>query len=270
MAVEFGLGSLQAEVLKLPGLAHAFTTREGGCSQGAFASLNLKYPVNEQDETGGQLRVRQNREQICQALALPFQDLVACQQTHEDRIQLVTPAEKGRGALSHEDGFAGTDGLITAHAGIPLLVMVADCYPVLMADPVQKVVAAVHSGWRGTQQQIARKALQQMQQQFGSRPADIRLAIGPGIGFDRFEVGAEVVEAFADQIDTTDPELVRPDGSRFRLNLPGILRLQALAEGLLPEQIEILSLCTLTDQRFFSYRREGGVTGRQAGLIGWL
>ncbi|HEY9843661.1 MAG TPA: polyphenol oxidase family protein, partial [Candidatus Obscuribacterales bacterium] len=145
----------------------------------------------------------------------------------------------------------------------------ADCYPVLMADPVRRVAAAVHSGWRGTQQQIAARALQAMIAHHGSDPHDIRLAIGPGIGFANFEVGPEVVAAFSAQLDTQDPELVQPAGPKFRLNLPAILRLQALAAGLEPEHIEILPYCTLSDERFYSYRRQAGVTGRQAGLIGW-
>lgn len=259
---------LQAQVLNLPGLAHVFTTRAGGVSEEAFASLNLKYPVDDKDETGGEARVRENRRRICDQLGLPFERMTACQQVHGDRVQTVGAAEAGRGALAHADGFAATDGLLTATAGIALMVMVADCYPVLMADPVQKIAAGVHSGWRGTRQQIARKALEQMIA-LGAKPADIRLAIGPGIGYDSFEIGAEVVEAFAGQIDTDDSQLVRRVGEKFRMNLPEILRRQALAVGLRPEHVEIVPGCTLSDEGMFSYRRQGGVTGRQAGLIGW-
>lgn len=258
---------LQAAVLDLPGLAHVFTTRHGGVSQGAFASLNLKYPVDGNDEPDGDENVKHNRHTVCDFLGLPLSRMAACQQVHGDRIETVL--EGGRGALAHADGYAATDGLLTPRAGIALMVMVADCYPVMMADPVKKVAAAVHSGWRGTQQQIARKALQRMKADHGCKPADIRLAIGPGIGFERFEVGSEVVDAFADQIDISDSQLVEPFGSKARLNLPAILRLQALAEGLDPAHVEIVPGCTVSDERFFSYRRQQGVTGRQAGLIGW-
>ncbi|HEY9841651.1 MAG TPA: polyphenol oxidase family protein, partial [Candidatus Obscuribacterales bacterium] len=203
---------LQSRVLDLPDLVHVFTSRAGGISTGAFAELNLKYPVNEGDEPEGYPRVRENRRRVCDFLGLPAEALVACQQVHGDRVQPVRAADRGRGALDHADGFADTDGLITAESGIPLMVMVADCYPVLMADPVRRVAAAVHSGWRGTQQQIARKALRAMIDDFGSDPGDIRLAIGPGIGFARFEVGEEVVTAFGDQIDRDDHHLVRREG----------------------------------------------------------
>ncbi len=260
---------LQASVLKLPGLSHVFTTRLGGVSAGRFAELNLKYPVSEGDELTGYEHVRQNRRRVCESLNLSFEDHVACQQVHGERVQRVTATERGRGSQEHYDGFADTDGLLTAEAGIALMVMVADCYPVLMADPVQRVVAAVHSGWRGTRLQITQKALQAMISENGSKPEDIRLAIGPGIGFSRFEVGPEVLEAFAGQFDLEDPQLVRQVGEKYRLNLPEILRRQALAENLLPEHIEIVPGCTLSDERFYSYRREAGVTGRQAGWIGW-
>lgn len=263
---------LKAQVLNLPGLAHVFTTRMGGVSTGEFASLNLKYPVDDKDETGGDAHVTENRRRVCESLNLPFERMVACQQVHEAVVQTVTSAEAGRGARSHADGFPGTDGLLSAEAGIALMVMVADCYPVLMADPVRRVAAAVHSGWRGTQKGIAVVALEQMIAQ-GCKPGDIRLAIGPGIGYARFEVGPEVVAAFGDAIDASDPQVCvpQPDGSgKYRLNLPEILRRQALAAGLDPAHVEIVPGCTLSDERFYSYRRQQGVTGRQAGLIGWV
>lgn len=260
---------LQAGVLSLPGLSHVFTTRRGGVSTGVFAELNLKYPVMAGDEIGGEEQVRENRRRVCEFLQLPFANHVACQQVHGERVERVTRAEAGRGSDRHDDGFADTDGLLTAESGIALMVMVADCYPVLMADPVRRVAAAVHSGWRGTRLQITRKALQAMSAEHGSRPEDIRLAIGPGIGFEQFEVGAEVLEAFAGQLEPEDHTVVRQVAEKFRLNLPEVLRRQALAEGLRPEHVEIVPGCTVSDENFYSYRREAGVTGRQAGWIGW-
>jgi YfiH family protein len=260
---------LQARVLQLPGLAHVFTTRQGGISSGAFAELNLKYPVSEGDELGGDARVAENRRRVCEFLDLPFASHVACQQVHGKRVERVTAAEAGRGARSQTDGFAETDGLVTNEAGMALMAMVADCYPVLMADPVRRVAAAVHSGWRGTKLGILAEALQRMIQEDECRPEEIRLAIGPGIGFENFEIGADVIEAFRDQIDVADPALVRQIGEKFRLNLPEVLRRQALEQGLKAEHLEILPICTLSDSRFYSYRREGGITGRQAGWIGW-
>lgn len=266
---------LQSTLLsEIPGLSHVFTTRLGGISEGPFAELNLKYPVNEQDEPNGHARVRQNRQRVCEYLGLPLENLVACQQVHGRRVQVVGDAERGTGAFAQEDGIPETDGLLTAKADIPLLVMVADCLPVLMADPVRKVCAAVHSGWRGTQAQICREALQRLKQDFGCQAEDIRLAVGPGIGFDSFEVGPEVLEAFGAELNRDDLSLVQrkeSDEEKYLLNLAEIVGRQALAEGLNPRHIEILYHDTFADdQLFYSYRREQGVTGRQGGLIGWL
>ncbi|MGV3522862.1 MAG: peptidoglycan editing factor PgeF [Candidatus Sericytochromatia bacterium] len=262
---------LQSSLLaRLPGLSHGFTTRLGGVSEGPFHSLNLKYPVSASDETGGDDKVYENRRRVCLHLGLKAEDLVACQQVHGQQIGVVSTAERGRGAFSQQDALPETDGLITDVAALPLLVMVADCYPVLLADPVRRAVGAVHSGWRGTQQNIAVAALEKMQAQYGSRPEDVRVAIGPGIGFAHFEVGPEVIAAFADQIDLGDPQVVASSGTRYRLNLPEILRRQLLKAGIQPEHLDVVAGCTVAEaERFYSFRREQGRTGRQAGIIAW-
>jgi len=256
----------------IPGLSHVFTTRLGGISEGPFASLNLKYPFSETDEQGGHARVRQNRQRVCDHLGLPLENLSACQQVHGKRIQVVTQIERGSGAFAQEDAFPETDGLITAEKEIPLMALTADCLPVLMADPIKKVCAAVHSGWRGTQQEVVLEAIRKMCSELGSKLEDIRLAIGPGIGFDSFEVGPDVLEAFGDAVNPDDLSLVQPgsqDG-KYLLNLAEIVGRQALVEGLNPRHIEILYQDTFSDERlFYSYRRDQKITGRQAGLIGW-
>ncbi len=252
----------------IPSLACAFTDRRGGVSEGEFASLNLKYPVTPQDETGGEKRVFTNRQRVCEAIGLKAHNTVACQQVHGHYVHEVSTADAGRGALQHEDGIPESDGLLTRETRIPLLIMVADCYPVVLADPVLKIVAAVHSGWRGTQQQIAVQALHQMQAH-GSRAENIYGIIGTGIGFDSFEVGGEVVDAFATQINASDPRLVKQVGEKYRLNLPRILQGQLQGAGIPEAQIQWLGGDTLTDENCFSYRRQKGVTGRQGVIVGW-
>lgn len=253
----------------IPGLACAFTQRQGGVSKGPFASLNLKFPVNDQDEPEGMTTVWQNRQKVCQHLGLAAENMVACQQVHGDLVYTVHAQDAGRGAKQHEQGIPETDGLLTREIGIPLLIMVADCYPVVLVDPVQRVLAAVHSGWRGTEQRIASLALQHMVESHQTRPEDVRCVIGTGIDFHSFEVGAEVVEAFQGQINLSNPERVKAIGPKYRLNLPGILQDQLTAAGVLPAHIERLGGDTLSDESYFSYRRQGGVTGRQGVIIGW-
>lgn len=263
---------LQSQLLQsIPGFQHLFTTRNGGVSRGDFSSLNLKYPVTPQDDTGQEAAVRENRQRVCDFLGLALEQMVTSQQIHADHIHEVTRKDAGRGAFSHADGLSACDGLMTQEKGLALLVMVADCYPVMLVDPQQRAAAVLHSGWRGTQKQITSKGILQMQHRYGSRPGDLYVAIGPGIGFDRFEVGPEVLEAFQEQISADDPELVFHQGDgKVRLNLPEIIRRQALQAQVPEAQIELVGGCTHSEaERFFSYRRDGGRTGRLGGWLGW-
>jgi polyphenol oxidase len=253
----------------IPGFSCAFTDRLGGHSQGAFESLNLKYPVTAQDEPHGDENVWKNRHRVCQHLGLSTERLVACQQVHGKGVYTVHETDAGRGAKSHEDGIPETDGLLTTVRNIPLLIMVADCYPVVLVDPVQRVASAVHSGWRGTQQGIVLEALKTMIEQHHSRVNDVRCVIGTGISFHSFEVGSEVVDAFQGQVDLAHPDRVKAVEHKYRLNLPGILQDQLRSAGVTAAHIEILDGDTLTNENYFSYRRQNGMTGRQGVVIGW-
>jgi polyphenol oxidase len=255
--------------LSIPGLRHGFSTRLGGVSEGAYASLNLKYPTTEVGESFE--HIAENRRRLGQALDLDMERWVACRQCHGAGIETVTRADAGRGALRQEDGLADTDGLITSESQLPLLIQVADCLPILLLAPAVHAIGAVHAGWRGTQGQILARAVAQMQTNFGAQPEQIQIAIGPGIGFAHFEVGAEVAEAFSDQIDLKDGQLAYAKGEKYHLNLVEINRRQALQAGVLPASIWSLDRCTVREpELFFSFRREAGVTGRLGGLIGWV
>ena len=116
--------------------------------------------------------------------------VVQAHQVHGDRVAVVTSARTTREELE------GYDALVTDVPGVAIGARTADCIPVLMYDPVRRVVAAVHSGWKGTVLKIAAKALAVMASKYGTRAADILAVIGPGIGPDSFQVGPEVTEAF--------------------------------------------------------------------------
>lgn len=257
---------LQLETLQHPKIAHGFSTRQGGVSTGPYASLNLKLPHYEQDDDLS--AVMENRRRLCVGLGVDPTRLVACQQVHGKQIHKVTAPDAGRGHASHLDGIPECDGLITDLVGVPLLVMVADCIPVILTDPQQGVVAAVHAGWRGTQQGIVAEAIELMVQDYGANPSDIHVGIGAGIGFDAFEVGPEVAEAFQDQIDLSDASLAYQKGEKYHLNLQAINRLQAQAKGVPDTQIAHLPHCTFRESElFYSYRRDKGVTGRLGALV---
>jgi YfiH family protein len=147
------------------------------------------------------------------------------------------------------------DGHVTSLAGVGLLVQVADCLPVALATPDR--VAMVHCGWRGVAGGIVARAVGE----FDTPPTAV---VGPGIGRCCFEVGPEVIEAFADVPGAADPSPGRADGRLLDLRLVAEARLRAAGV----ERVEHVDLCThCRDDLFFSHRRDGGVTGRQCGIV---
>lgn len=159
------------------------------------------------------------------------------------------------------------DALLTARRGVALSVQVADCVPILLADPVAGLIAAVHAGWRGTVAGVLPATLRMLRAR-GGRAADVRMAIGPSIGVCCFEVGEEVVEAFRRSAPDAGPCII--PGPRPRIDLVEANRRQALALGVAPENTGAAGLCTACRPDLLeSYRRSGGSPGRMAGVIAW-
>jgi polyphenol oxidase len=147
------------------------------------------------------------------------------------------------------------DALITDRLGLGVAIRTADCYPILLADAQNRAVAAVHAGWRGTAGRIVVKTLDQMRACFGTTPADVHAAIGPGIGVCCYEVGDEVARRFGFD-------------ARTHLDLASENRKQLEAAGVPSQNIEALGVCTFCDaERFFSYRREKESARRMTSFI---
>ena len=147
------------------------------------------------------------------------------------------------------------DALITDRPGVAVSVRTADCYPILLADVRTRAVAAVHAGWRGTAARIVAEALDKMRAQFGTRPADVIAAIGPGIGACCYEVGPEVAREFGIT-------------GRTHLDLAEANRRQLAAAGVPEAQIDLLGQCTCCGvERFHSYRRDREQAGRMIAYI---
>jgi len=164
------------------------------------------------------------------------------------------------------------DGVMTDENGVALVVQVADCVPLLMADRRTGAIAAVHAGWRGTAANIAAAAVHRLQQQYGCRPEDLVAAIGPSIGACCYQVGFEVREAFLSPSSPVDldgwfsPDPHRSD--RLRFDGWAANRDQLIAAGLNPAHVHVARLCTMTHlSHFYSYRAEGAGTGRLLGVI---
>ena len=198
---------------------------------------------------------------------LPY-PVICGHQVHGTEVAIVD-----RPDLTRED-LEGYDALITALPGLAVGVRTADCVPVLLYDPGKRVVAAIHSGWKGTVQKISPKALALLTQQFGCRPADIRAAIGPCIGVESFQVGAEVVDRFREQGFPMDeigrfasghPEIPMHDGHHIDLVRANLWLLEG--SGIRPGNIQVAGIDTYRDTSFFSARREGTACGRTINAI---
>ena len=198
---------------------------------------------------------------------LPY-PVIQGHQVHGDGIAVID-----RPGLTRED-LEGYDAFVCALPGVAIGVRTADCVPVLLYDPARRVIAAVHSGWKGTVLKIAQKTIALMESDFGCRPADMRAAIGPAIGPDSFQVGEEVVERFRDAgFPMQEVWSFRGpgDGSPmsgghhidlFRSNA-WLLERCGVPSG----RIQVCGIDTYTDPSFFSARREGTSCGRNINAI---
>jgi YfiH family protein len=259
----------------LSGILHGVFTRKNGKSKGPFQSLNVSFGVGDNDQT-----VLENRKIISQCFN--DNDLVFLDQVHGTRIIAYSKEhlfyrvsdtkdcfkDEYSETLSAQTDISGieserrfeADAIVTDIPGKLLVIQVADCQSVLIYDPVQQVAANVHSGWRGSINNIIGCTLKEMENSFGCRTRDIVAGIGPSLG----PCCAEFVN-YENEI----PELFwkyKNDNNHF--DFWSISRDQLCEAGVLLENVDLSQMCTKCDlERFFSYRGEG-ITGRFAALIG--
>ncbi|MEJ2672540.1 MAG: polyphenol oxidase family protein [Deltaproteobacteria bacterium] len=231
----------------IPELVHGFFTRQGGVSTGAYDNLNVSSKVGDRREL-----VAENQRLMQQALGL--KRLASAAQTHGRRAAVITSPSQAR-----MEDLPGVDILVTTVIGLGLLIKQADCQAVMFYDPVNRVIAHVHCGWRGQLINILGETVALLQNRFGSRPQDLYAAVGPSLGpccaeFRHFR------QEFPENLLSYQ---VRPT----YFDLWGLSRDQLLAAGLSPERLDLAGLCTRCDPGdFFSYRRNK-VTGRQGAII---
>lgn len=246
----------------LPGVRHAVTTRAGGASGGPFASLNLGLHVGDDPEA-----VMANRARLAAALGLGLGDLVFAAQPHGGAVAVVGRADRGRGARDPATAVAGVDALVTADPGVGLVALVADCVPILLADPVRGTIGVVHAGWRGLAAGAPGNAVAAMAG-LGCDPGRLRAAIGPCIGPADYAVGDEVAAALRTRFGgAADAWIARSRDGRPALDLAAAARDQLVAAGLAPDHVEASGISTSRDERLYSHRASGGRTGRFAAAI---
>ncbi len=244
-------------------VTHAVSTRLGGVAERPFDSLDLALHTGDDGQA-----VWKNRKLFCVSLGLSAERICTPQQVHGERIERVTEKDAGRGSRRYEDAIADTDALLTDSLDVPLFLCFADCTPILFLDPVHRAVGIAHGGWKGTVQKLAQKTVQRMQKEFGTRPEACLAAIGPAIGPCCYTVGPEVVDRFQQAFPGQEKSLLSRHEDGQYLNLWAANRLQLLEAGLLPEHIDAADVCTACNHSlFFSYRADGGETGRIAAVI---
>lgn len=223
------------------------------------AAYDLGFP-----EEGKKVDTFGNRCRLAEAVGIRPEQFVFAQQIHSCRVAIVGDKEAGRGVRERESRLPETDGMITDCRQMCLVVMAADCVPVLLFDREKLVIGAVHAGWRGTIGGIAAVAVQQMQESFGCRGENIIAGIGPSIGKCCFEVGGEVAERFYLKFGPSGEVVGKAETSgKYRIDLWEANRLDLLEAGLKAENIEVAGLCTFCHpEEFFSYRHSGKAVGR--------
>lgn len=242
------------------GAHHAFTTRHGGVSKGAFSSLNLGANRGDDPEA-----VRENYRRLCALMGVGIDGMAVTKQVHGNTVRIVTNADRHvcMDSVPYE-----ADGVVTNVKGLPILCMVADCVPVLLWDGEHSVAGAIHCGWRSSAADILKNALEQMAS-LGARPADIRAAIGPSIGRCCFETDDDVPRAIEQYLsgDTEGLFERRPDGKTL-VDLRAANARRLIQLGLLPENIDISEECTMcSHEKYWSHRYTKGQRGSQAAVI---
>jgi polyphenol oxidase len=230
--------------VRLPNATVTFTTRQGGVSEGAYESLNLGILTDDDPA-----RVTENRRRAADQAGVPPDRMAMGWQVHGTDLREWSEAPPDR-AYAEPGGkdLPRLDGHLTRQPGLGLLVLVADCFPVALSDGEQ--AAMLHCGWRPLAGGIVEKALGR----FERTPA---AAVGPGIGGCCYEVGDEVLEAFAD---------VEGAAAGRMLDLRTVISAKLAAAGV--SDVQHVDRCTSCEpELYFSHRRDGGVTGRQAGII---
>ena len=253
-----GLVLLRAAPLDALGVPHAFTTRSGGVSAPPFEALNLGRGVGDAPEA-----VAENRARAVRALGRAPDDHVEASQVHGREVASVTGAHRGQ-------TMPGADGLVSADPAAVLAIHCADCVPILLVEPAARVVAAVHAGWRGTQNGVVPAVMDMLRDRFSTDPSLAFAALGPSIGPCCYQVGSEVGQGIVGRWGEAVSAAWRPDGAKGFLDLR--LANAALLEraGVKRANIQYVGPCTACcNDRFASYRREGGGAGRQLSVIGW-
>jgi len=243
-----------------PPFVHGFSTRVGGVSAAPFDTLNMGARWGDRPED-----VAENRRRLLSAVGVAGALYVA-RQVHRAAVVCVRAGDDPAAIARVE-----ADAIVTGDANVTVGIFVADCVPALIVDPRTGAIAAAHAGWRGTVAGVLPATVQALASEFGARPDDLRVALGPAIGPCCFEVGAEVVREFEAALGDGVGGVVTPSplgtAGKWHVDLKAANRLLLERAGVRPDAIDAGPECTHHDRaRFFSYRRDGE-SGQLMGIV---
>lgn len=250
--------------LEQAGVLHGFSTRLGGVSQGDLSAMNLSFHRGDDPEA-----VMENHRRFAGAIGYDEGKLVFSDQVHTTKIHKVTEADCGKG-ITRESDIIGIDGLVTDRPGIPLITFFADCVPLFFYDPVRKVVALAHSGWRGTVARIGKVMLDYMKQEYHTQAKDVLCAIGPSICQDCYEISGDVAEAFHKEFTEAQyKDFMRSVGSgKYHLDLWKVNQYILLEAGIRKDHLDTTDICTCCNpDLLFSHRASQGKRGNLGAVI---
>ena len=279
LPINDGLYSVAA-LARFPELLHGISTR---CAPDG-ADWNLSSKRGSPQHPPDPSVALANREKLAHRLGIPFAKMVGCQQVHGSEVALVRAEDAGRGMHPEVPPIEGADAMVTNVPGIFMLALSADCPPVFFYDPTNKAIGLAHSGWKGTVARIAANVVEAMSQHYGTKPSDLVVAIGPGIGPCCYSVGPNVIDAVEAAFPNDSsvgaplaaplsaplsaPLLEARDGLTY-FNLWEGIRRALLDAGVPPENISVEGVCTAHNlDTFYSHRGEAGQCGLFGAVLG--
>ncbi|MBI5875975.1 MAG: peptidoglycan editing factor PgeF, partial [Deltaproteobacteria bacterium] len=253
-------------------ISHGFLSRIGGMSKPPFSSLN--FDMRDGDDIAN---IEHNKAAVGKLFGFDVKRLVTINQVHGNDALVIDKDVKDISGISK----TSADAVITNQCGVAIGILTADCVPIMLADPVKKVVGAVHAGWKGTVKTVVQKAIATMVKQFGSDKKTILAAIGPSIGQCCYKVDEVVAKEFGGKefIIPLYPPFSKGEskgdlakggrgGSGWRLDLKKANLSQMVNSGILEKNISVEDFCTsCRNDLFFSYRADNKKTGRQLNFI---
>ncbi|MCM1272797.1 MAG: peptidoglycan editing factor PgeF [Clostridium sp.] len=244
-------------------MRHGFSTRMGGTSHDHLATMNLSFSRGDDREN-----VIANHKRFAAAVGYDWEKTVLSDQVHKTQIYKVTARDAGKGVTVESD-IKETDALMTNERGIPLMTFYADCVPIFFYDPVKKVVALAHSGWKGTVAKISETVIQAMGEEYGSSTSDILCAIGPSICQACYEVSDDVIQEFMKTFGGASKNFFYgKENGKYQLNLHAACKHTLRLAGVPEDNIAMPDLCTCCNPNvLFSHRASHGMRGNLSAVI---